>query len=141
MKHLVLYTTNHKNELINFAEATASRNLCAIDEICPGPQGCSIKLKWQAAVNNHFIQSLLLLLYNIAIKENPIYRHSSKLRHMAENLLNTPLHKDDLKRLKTFLRTGKELHIDGYVTFRMEEFREKLDMMLYSIIKKIHSNK
>lgn len=141
MKRLILHTTNYKNELINFTETAANHNLCTIEKARPGPQGYSTIFTWQAAVSTLFIQSLMHFLYSIAISQNPVYRHSPKLRHLAEGLQNTPLHKSNLKQLKAFLRAGNELHIDGYVTFRMEEYRQKLDMMLYTIVKKIRSNK
>jgi len=140
MKRITIHTTNHKSKLLSFADTVAERNLC-ITENSYQAGNYSIKLAWETSVTNVFIQALILLLYDIATYENPIYRHSPKLRDLTEGLLNTPLHECDIQRLKAFLRTNKELHIDGYVAFRMEAYRAQLDMMLYKIIKKINSTK
>ena len=84
-----------------------------------------------------FCEQLLKLLMDITENENPVYKHSAKLRKMARELRHSPTFSHELKLLKEFISCGKELNIEGYVTFRMCEFREKLDLMVYSLVKKI----
>jgi len=140
MKRITIHTTNHKNKLINFTETAVERNLCIIEKRC-SVDNLSIKLIYEAAATNSLTQALILLLYDIAAYENPIYRHSPKLRDLAEGLQDTPLHKCNIAQLNAFLRSNKVLHIDGYAAFRMEAYRTNLDMMLYRIIKKMNSTK
>jgi len=140
MKRITIHTTSHKSKLLTFAKNAAERNLCIIEKKYHTGD-YSVKLTWETSATSAFIQALILLLYDIATHENPIYRHSPKLRDLAEGLQGTPLHKCDTEQLKAFLRTNKDLHIDGYAAFRMETYRANLDMMLYKIIKKINSTK
>jgi len=143
MKRFTIHTKNYKTKLINFTQIVLERNLCTIETNhstkCTDIH--SIKFIWALSAGKEFIQALMLLLYDIAIQENPVYRHSPKLSDLAEGLQNTHLHIHDTRRLKAFIQANKELHLDGYVAFRMEEYREKLDMMLYTIIKKINLSK
>jgi len=136
MRRLTIHTSNYKSELINFAKSVAESNLCAIKSH-PG----GINLTWKNSDCSSIFEELLLLLQNIAMYENHVYRHSPKLRDLAEGLKNTELHMYELQQLKAFLKANKELNLEGYVTFRMEAYREKLDMMLYTIVKKINLSK
>ena len=140
MKRITIHTTNHKSKLLRFAETAAEHNLC-ITEKNHQTGDYSIIFAWEASVTSAFIQALIILLYDIVTYENPIYRHSPKLRNLAEGLQDTQLYQCDIERLKAFLRANKDLNIDGYLAFRMEAYRAKLDMMLYRIIKKINSTK
>jgi len=80
---------------------------------------------------------LIALLIDIALEENPVYRHSQKLRDMAYDLRDTALHRKLAGDLTRFLTRARDLHLEGYLNFRMAEYREKLDMMSYSLIKKM----
>ena len=84
-----------------------------------------------------FMESLITMLTDIAMQENPIYQHSPKLQDMARDLRNTSLFTSSLNSLVHFVKYSRILHLEGYVTFRMTEYREKLDMMSYSLIKKM----
>ena len=79
----------------------------------------------------------MALLANIAQQENPLYQQSQKLREMAGDLQGTALYSSLQKSLEHFVKHNQVLHLEGYVTFRMTEYREKLDMMSYSLIKKM----
>jgi len=83
------------------------------------------------------VDAMLALLIDIALYENPIYRRSEKLRKLAGDLYGTPLYTKLHKDLKQFINHNKNLHLEGYMAFRMTEYREKLDMMSYSLIKKM----
>ena len=78
---------------------------------------------------------LMALLTQVAIEENPVYQHSSKLRDMARDLPSP--YEPGLVNLRVYLQHSDKLHLEGYVAFRMGEYREKLDMMSYSLIKKL----
>jgi len=82
-------------------------------------------------------ERLLILLIDIAMQENPIYKQSSKLQEMAGDLRGTRLYASLRRNLIRFVKHNRVLHLEGYMTFRMTEYREKLDMMSYSLIKKM----
>jgi len=88
-----------------------------------------------------FAKGLMTLLAEIAVQENPIYQHSPKLQDMAYDLRKTPLYAAELRGLIRFLKHNRTLHLEGYVAFRMADYREKLDMMSYSLIKKLNFNR
>ena len=84
-----------------------------------------------------FIQELMALLTDIALRENPVYKHSPKLRLLAEDLRTTALYHSLIGGLIRFLKHSRDLHLEGYVAFRMTEYRHKLDILSYSLIKKM----
>jgi len=135
MKHITIHTNRYKTELADFAKNIEIHNLCTIVKEYP------LRLAWENSVTNEFTRELLLLLHRIATYENPVYRYSTKLQDLALGLKDTALFFDDVKRLKSFLQANKELHIDGYIAFRIDEYCEKLDTILYTIVKKINFGK
>ncbi|MDR0273524.1 MAG: hypothetical protein LBI27_09435 [Clostridiales bacterium] len=134
MKRFTLYSAKYENALRNFAEKAAAADNIYINRICH-KRGYAVN--FAVADREAFCELLLALLFDIAESENPVYRKSEKLREMAKNLRQTQLYGRELRRLRQFIAGSKCLHIEGYVTFRMGEFREKLDMMIYTLIKKI----
>ena len=82
-------------------------------------------------------QKLTNLLVDIALQENPVYKQSAKLREMAADLRVTPIYDALCRDVTHFIKHSRVLHLEGYVTFRMSEYREKLDIMSYSLIKKL----
>ncbi|MCL1787346.1 MAG: hypothetical protein FWG38_05110 [Defluviitaleaceae bacterium] len=137
MKRLTLYTTGHRAQLATFAKHVTQHSIARTEFITR----CRVGLVWEPAIANHLTKALLNLLHDAAINENPIYKHSQKLKIIAQSLKNTPLYINEAARLKAYLHTNQVLHIDGYVTFRMAAYHEKLDMMLYHIMKKINFGK
>jgi len=87
-----------------------------------------------------FVKGLMALVAEITVWENPVYQHSPKLQGMAHDLSKTPLYDAELKCLTRFLKHSQQLHLEGYATFRMADYREKLDMMSYTLIKKLKLN-
>ena len=92
----------------------------------------------EAPATEALARSLMHVLHKIALAQNPVYRHSPKLRDLADGILNTDTFARALAQLKAFLKSSKEINLEGYATFRMEAYRAKLDMMLYTIMKKIN---
>jgi len=85
----------------------------------------------------NFTERLMALITEIALLENPVYKYSAKLRDMAKDLQGTPLYTQGLSELSYFLKHSRLLHLEGYAAFRMSKYREKLDIMSYSLIKKM----
>jgi len=131
MPRITLHTSNYRHELINFAQELKKRKLCAIKN--------EATLVWESYLTNQINKEILHFLQYVAMMANPVYRHSPTLQDLAEGLRNTDVHTYELEELENFLRKNKELNLEGYVTFRMEAYRIKLDEMLYTIVKKINT--
>jgi len=128
MKQLNICTRNHSNLLKEFARDTHKLH---------NRNGLT-SINYRINIADDFIvDGLLALLINTALQENPIFKHSPKLRDMAGDLRDTQVYVNLKRGLIRFLRANNSLHLDGYVAFRMTEYREKLDMMSYSLIKKM----
>ncbi|MCL2578368.1 MAG: putative sporulation protein YtxC [Defluviitaleaceae bacterium] len=135
MKRFTLYTTKYEAILRDFAVKAAAADIIYINKT--GREKNGFEVGFAMVQREAFCELLLRLLMDIAESENPVYKHSAKLRKMARDLRYASTFAHELRLLKEFVSNGKELNIEGYVTFRMGEFREKLDLMIYSLVKKI----
>jgi hypothetical protein len=81
--------------------------------------------------------AFMRFMEDIAIKQNPAYKNSAKLSDMAADL--QVLHEANILALRQYLRENKALHIEGYETFRMFDYKYKLDIMMYLLIKKMRT--
>ena len=133
MQRITLHTSNYKQELIDFVQALQKQGLISVKN--------NNTLMWEKAETSSLCEELLLLLQHIAMQENPVYRHSPKLKDLAEGLRKTELHIHERIQLAEFTRHNKELNLEGYVLFRMGAYRERLDLILYTIVKKINAAK
>ena len=136
MKQLTISTHRYNRRLEEFAAAVACSGV-----IIRKAEGLNCGLFNVNCQYGHaepaFIEGLMTLLADIAIQENPVYQHSPKLREMAGDLCGTPLYAAVRKDLTRFIKRSRVLHLEGYVAFRMSDYCEKLDMMSYSLIKKM----
>jgi len=133
MKRTIIHTSKYKTELAQFAQ---SATFCTVKNFQTHTQ-----LIWENSTAPIFAQTLMHLLHKIIMAENPVFRYSPKLRNLANGILGTETHTQALAELTAFLKANKEINLDGYAAFRMEEYRAKLDMMLYTIMKKINLSK
>jgi len=141
MKQLTLYTYNHEKELRNFAKQAAPYINVNWAKWQEKKRLFGINVSWvtyKSAEYENFTNRLMIFLEEIAINNNPIYKHSQKLITLAQDLMHTKLHNHELVQLKMYLKNNKILHLEGYTTFRMEEYRNKLDILAYSLIKKLN---
>lgn len=134
MKRLKLFTEKYEDEMWNFSTNAAMQGIVLIKSKKKSQRGFSVTL--MVAKIENFYELLTSQLMDIAENENPVYRHSPKLRGMAKNLRNV-LYEQEIQKLSEFLLHSKEINLEGYVMFRMTEFKEKLDMMIYSLVKKL----
>ena len=82
-------------------------------------------------------EDLACLLERIIILAHPVYGHSPKLADMAQQLRHTESHQNNVEELARYLDENDLLHLEGYAAFRMADYRHKLDMMMYCLIKKL----
>ena len=98
---------------------------------------CYAKGSIYAAYGKIDIEALATLLERVIILAHPVYGHSPKLADMASQLHYTEIHQNNVAELNRYLDENNLLHLEGYATFRMAEYRHKLDMMMYCLIKKL----
>ena len=161
MKKFVIFTTKYEAELRKFAATAAADEMIYIEEnehstfLLPTAEIVEQfpDIEWgeknkknatdgfaasfAVARRDAFCEALLRFLMDIAENQNPVYRQSTKLRAMAGKLRDGHFFAQEKRRLGEFLRGTRWLVLEGYIAFRMTEFCEKLDMMMYSLVKKI----
>ena len=126
MKKLTIYTANHESYVKNFV---AGIDIIKTEHKKP------LCITWQNENHNQVVSHLATLLQQLAAKENPIYKSLPKMMELAKNL--STQNEEEAKRLKYFLKTSRRLNIEGYITFRMSDYRHKLDILGYRVIKKL----
>ena len=136
MKQLTISTHKHHQLLQDFAARAKDSGWDATHKAGCGGGMLAVCFRYENT-DAAFAKGLLTLLTDIVVQENPIYQHSPKMQSMAHDLHKTPIFTSALKSLVRFIRHSRALHLEGYVAFRMAEYREKLDMMSYSLIKKL----
>ncbi|MCL2528032.1 MAG: hypothetical protein FWE42_06370 [Defluviitaleaceae bacterium] len=132
MKQVKIYTHRYKSLLEEFVNS-----ICLPDETVTIHKKSGLFFVYQDFYQPIVMEKLMSLLIEIALQENPLYQQSPKLREMAGELHGMPLYMSMQKSLNRFIKASRTLHLEGYVTFRMAEYREKLDIMSYSLIKKM----
>lgn len=135
MKTLRIYTRAYAEILKTFLNARGDGASFKVQE---ERQSQSELYAVRCAYEGEFpAEALTALLEEIAVLENPVYRHSAKLKTLALDLCHTDIHALNVRRLTAYLKENRVLQVEGYVTFRMAEYREKLDLMMYSLIKRL----
>ena len=86
-----------------------------------------------------WVRDVMALLAEAAMNDNAIYRHAPKMRELARRMCDAPLYKEEIIRLRRFLRDAQCLHIDGYIRFCMGWYAQTLDFLSYRLIKKLRA--
>lgn len=131
MKTITIYTQSHEQAL-----RTCIQNGIRLTVRYEGMRDGMFYLNC-AYENPPPADTLLTLLEHVALQENPIYRHSPKLTALAQEWRSTPAYEDNLTRLRLYLKENRTLHLEGYVFFRMADYRRRLDELMFSLIKKL----
>lgn len=136
MKRLTIYTARYETQLKNFAGSTKNVNTLW-SKWRDKNRLFGLCLTWGKDSNAYVTEQLVLLLQELAATENPVFKNSPKLLQMAKDLQSTESHGREVGRLKSFLRSNRSLNIEGYINFRMNEYRNSLDILSYKAMKKI----
>jgi len=142
MKRLSIYTAKYEKEKNEFAARAAAAGIVITRDggFCEKRQ--MFYTKFTCLDERSVNLELTALLMDIAEAENAVYRYSPKMRGAAAKIRQTPVFQQEAALLKIFLAENKFLFLEGYTTFRLNEYRENLDMMIYTMIKKLkHGNK
>ena len=140
MKHLTLYTVQHEQMLQSVAAKWTLHDKVIIEKgrWLRNNHVFGMRTRWACSLTD-MAEEVMALLAAVAMQANPVYRQAPKLRQMAQALQSTHLYIEHVDKLKIYLRANKSLHMEGYVMFCMEDYRRRLDMMSYSVIKKIRA--
>jgi len=124
MKTLTILTQNFRKELKNFGLhcSIADANLY----LAKYPR------------DKFDIECFTNLLERIVILQHPVYSQSPKLADIALELRATEIHQLNTAELANYLASNTTLHLEGYTTFRMADYRHRLDVVMYCIIKKLN---
>jgi len=134
MNKITIRTACYNKELNKFLQNAKKNNLCTVDK--NSPQRAT--LTWQNNTTVAVVHTILQLLYSVAVLQNPVYKFSPKLRELSAGLRRGSLHERNARDLSAFLLHNSDLNVDSYVTFRMVEYKHKLDLLLYLVAKKIN---
>jgi len=135
MKRFTLCAAKYETDLRRFARKAEAAKIIYIHDNLKEKNGLALNVTFLQ--RKIFCEQLLAFLMDIAEGENPVYKNSSRLRTLARDLRDTPVFASELNLLEEFISSESALNIEGYVTFRMDGFHEKLDLLVYSIVKKI----
>jgi len=129
MKNLTIITLSHRQTL------TETISNLLKDDTRGESHGKFYKV--YCSYDNLDTNVLTYLLERIVILDHPVYGKSSKLTDMALELKFTDAHRSNVFQLERYLEENDLLHLEGYTIFRMADYRNKLDIMMYCIIKKL----
>ena len=136
MRLLTIRTASYERELKTFVKEAAAAGLLTVrsEGWYDGLFGANFLYE---PVVDGMTDEFTFLLENIVVQENPVYKHSIKLQRLAVDLRQTSIHIFNRERLTQFIKHSRLLHLEGYVAFRMTEYRHKLDMITYSLIRRM----
>ena len=132
MKRLTLYTTNHHDLLMDLASCCP----CGITVLRSGWSGKNTLLAVTLSYEDEGVlaETLMPLLQEIAMRENPVYRASTKLRDFAKEHIGSQ--DTCIKDLRRFISRNRQFCLEGYINFRMTDYSDNLNLLSYSLIKK-----
>ena len=136
MKRLTIYTVDFEVALREFADGLEIVNV-EWGRWADRKRIFGVCISWENAVNAQVVERLTIFLQELAALQNPIYKHLPKMREIAKNLRTTPAHGHEVQRLRNFLKGNRKLNIEGYILFRMSEYRHKLDILSYQVMRKM----
>ena len=71
----------------------------------------------------------------VAFQENAALRHTPKLAEIANRLISRDVALLNMECLAEYIENNRILNVEGYVRFRMAEYNDYLNCLLYSIIR------
>jgi len=91
-----------------------------------------------ATVRSAEINKMLFfdILQDVALDSNTVIKNSPKLRRLVIAAMPMSVISRQERMLDSYLRENASIDIEGYVRFRMCEFNNHVNFLLYKIIKK-----
>ena len=130
MPDVTLYTGKYQAECGEWLRATPGVRVIA--------EGCSGQLAWyQAGFAVEDTGLLVDFLHQLLMGQNPLYNRSPKLRQMAKDTVFRQCREGDADKLARYLEENAALHVEGYIQFRLYEESCALNLLLYSLARRI----
>ncbi|MDR3239986.1 MAG: hypothetical protein LBT44_07875 [Clostridiales bacterium] len=77
------------------------------------------------------------LLDWICFQKNPVLKHEPKLAAIIREAIPAAITDKNIQALCAYAAENYWLHLEGYVRFRMADYNDYLNRLLYSIAKKL----
>ena len=123
MRTLTIHTDAYLKEL---DEAT-----CGFIRRVKRPESGYIKLFYEVFDTEGFYS----FLNWVAFQENAALKGMPKLAKLTRKLISSDIQRCNIERLDEYIKMNRTLHVEGYVHFRMAEYNDYLNRLLYSIVK------
>jgi len=124
MRTLTIHTDAYLNELDKATSGFIRR--------VKRPEQCYIKVYYETFDTEGFYS----FLDWVAFQENAVLRGAPKLTKLTRKLITPAMEKGNIKHLDEYIKKNRFLHVEGYVHFRMAEFNDYLNYVLYAIMKR-----
>jgi len=72
----------------------------------------------------------------VAFQENAALRGMPKLAELLLKFISPDVEKRNIECLNEYTKNNRHLHVEGYVHFRMAEYNDYLNYLMYAIVKK-----
>lgn len=82
------------------------------------------------------LRQLVGVMENMILTKNPALTHSTSLRRKIREMVFAKNRDALVKDLERFIQENAQMNWDGYLQFRLSEFAGKVNLILYSIVKK-----
>ena len=83
-------------------------------------------------------EALTRLLEWMVVLNHEVYRHSDKLMQLALDLRAQKVHTETRRALARHMQTAEELYLEGYARFRLYDYAQRLDAMMFRIVKNLN---
>ena len=94
-------------------------------------QGC-IKLYF----DTFDVKGFYLFLDWIAFQENAALRNVPRLAELTRAFISQDIDRHNMESLAEYIKNNRFLNVEGYVRFRMSDYNDYLNCVLYAIIKR-----
>ena len=72
-----------------------------------------------------------------AFQENAALRNMPKLAEITRKLISHDIERLNIECLAEYIKNNRILNVEGYIRFRMAEYNDYLNCVLYAIVKRI----
>ena len=80
-------------------------------------------------------ETIVCLFETIMLEQNQIAKTHERLRDVLSNIVFTPVKKEISRIVRKYIAEHDHINLEGFVTFRLNEYAHKVDLVLYAAIK------
>ena len=81
------------------------------------------------------VKGFYMFLDWAAFQENAALKNMPKLAELTRKLISQDIRRYNILRLSEYINNNRILNVEGYVHFRMAEYNDYLNCLLYAIVK------